>query len=180
MMRAPRGYHPLAALAELTDVDDSGKQQLVSHYGLLGEKHSEVYRLQHFGFSSRPPKGSTSVVVSLGGERSRSVILGGEHDDYRPTGLEEGESKLYDMHGNVIFMAGKTGIPVHVSKGDFDVTVDEDDAVITTKKGKFRVSSKGDAFIASEGKIYLGTKDGSGAVAVMTASGPSSKVFAVV
>ena len=39
-----RGYRPKVALAELTDVDDSGKQQVVSHYGLQGEQR------RHAGF----------------------------------------------------------------------------------------------------------------------------------
>ena len=82
-----RGYRPQLALAEISAVDDSGKQQTVSHYAFKGEDHSGVYRPQPFGMSSRPPKGSTGIVVSLGGERSRSVFLGGEHDDHRPRDL---------------------------------------------------------------------------------------------
>lgn len=170
-MTEMRGYLSKVSLAELTALDDSGKQQLVSHYGYAGERHSEVYRPQYFGFSSHPPKGSTGVVASLGGERSRSVFLGGEHDDHRPTGLKEGEAKLYDAEGNLVFLGRKNGVTVTTSQGD---------TTIATKNGKITLTSKGDAFVHSDGKVYLGTKDGKNAVAVMTANGPSSKVFVVV
>lgn len=166
-----RGYRPQIALGEISDVDDKGKQQTVTHHGFAGERHSEVYRPQHFGFSSRPPKGSTGVVVSLGGERNRSVFLAGEHDDHRPTGLKEGQAKLYDSAGNVIFMAGDDGLTKKVAKGDFAVSVSEKDVTIETKKGKVKVTSKGDVFIASEGKVYLGSSDGKNCYPVATSNG---------
>lgn len=169
-MIAPRGYLPKAALAELTEVDDSGAQQLVSHHGFAGERHSEVYRPQSFGFSSRPPKGSTGLIVSLGGERSRSVFLGGEHDDHRPKGLGDGEAKLYDAAGNLIYFARKNGVSVQAAQGD---------VTVTTAKGKITVTAKGDAFVHSEGKVYLGTKDGKNAFRVATEGGYSNKVYAV-
>lgn len=166
-----RGFYPKIALAELADVDDSGAQQLVSHHGFAGERHSEVYRPQNFGFSSRPPQGSTGLVVSLGGERSRSVFLGGEHDDHRPTGLKEGEAKLYDADGNLIFLGRKNGMTVTTEKGD---------TTVTTKNGKITLTSKGDAFVHSAGKVYLGTKDGKNAARVATEAGYSNKVYAVI
>ena len=173
-----RGYHPHLAFAEIGEVDDSGTQQLVSHYALAGESHTKVYRPQGHGLSSNPPKGSTGVVVSLGGERSRSVLLGAEHDKYRPTGLKEGETKLYDMSGNVIYMANKSGTTVSTKEGD---------TMIATPNGKMTVSSKGDIkyssdkgnfFVRAKGKIHLGSSDGKNTFAVVTSNGPSSKVFA--
>ena len=173
-----RGYHPHLALSEIIKVDDSKAQQTVSHYALAGEKHTQIYRPQFHGFSSNPPAGSTGIVVSLGGERSRSVLLGAEHDKYRPTDLKEGEAKLYDMSGNVIYFANKTGISVNTAEGD---------TTITTPKGKMTVSSKGDIkyssdkgnfFVNADGKIHLGSSDGKNTKAVVTVSGPSSKVFA--
>jgi phage gp45-like len=168
-----RGYRPLVALAELTDSDDGESQQLVSTYGFAGERLSKVYRAQQFGFTARPPKGSTGQIVSLGGERSRAVFIGGEHDDYRPKGLREGEGKLYDSSGNVIFMRCDEGILVRAEQGD---------AIMETPQGKVRVSADGDIFVAATDaarKVYLGTLDGAGAVPVFTMRGPSRRVFAV-
>lgn len=171
MNRGPRGYFPSIALGELDEIDDSGKQQTVSHQGLAGESHTGVYRPQMFGMSSHPPKGSTGVVVSAGGERSRAVFIGGEHDDYRPTGLNDGECKLYDSAENVIFLAKKNGISVSASEGGVSVK---------TSQGDVTIDAKGNVYVSAKGKVYLGTSDGSGASPVMTQAGPSSKVYAAV
>jgi phage gp45-like len=168
-----RGYRSLAALAELTGSDDTQGQQLVSTYGLAGERLTEVYRSQQYGFTARPPKGSTGQIVSQGGERSRAVFIGGEHEDYRPKDLREGEGKLYDLSGNLIFMRCDEGILVHAEEGD---------AIVETKHGKVRVSAEGDIYVAptdAARKVYLGTLDGAGAVPVFTMRGPSRRVFAV-
>jgi phage baseplate assembly protein V len=187
-MRPPRGYHPQFALAELLEVDDEGKQQTVTHHGLAGEKHSEVYRPQPFGFSSHPPKGSTGVVASLGGERNRSVFFGGEHDDHRPTKLKEGQVKNYDKAGNSIGLLADDGVATAVAKGDhattvekgaFSVTVKEKDVTVETKKGKVKITAKGDVFVASEGKVYLGSSDGNDCARVALEGGVySSNVYA--
>lgn len=180
-----RGYRPQLALAELTAVDDSGKQQTVSHYAFKGEDHSGVYRPQPFGMSSRPPKGSTGIVVSLGGERSRSVFLGGEHDDHRPRDLEEGEAKLYDAEGNLIYLSRKNGTKIKTVKGDTVIETDDGkltlsskgDKTLESKNGKVTMKASGDVVIEASGRILLG---GAGATAaVATNAGYSTKVFAV-
>lgn len=182
-MRPPRGYQPQFALAELLEVDDSGKQQTVTHHGLAGEKHSEVYRPQPFGFSSHPPKGSTGVVGSLGGERNRSVFLGGEHDDHRPTKLKEGQVKYYDQVGNTIGLLKDDGIATAVVKGDHATTVEKGKLAIEVKEkeislkakkdskleitdGKMTVKAKGDVEVNTDGKVVLGetTTNGNHAV----------------
>jgi phage baseplate assembly protein V len=185
-MRSPRGYYPQVALAELVEIEDGGKQQTVTHHGLAGEKHSGVYRPQYFGFSSHPPKGATGVVVSAGGERSRSVFLGGEHDDHRPTGLKEGEAKLYDAEGNIIFLGRKNGTKIKTAKGDTVIETDDGkftmtskgDKTFESKDGKVTMKAGGDVVIETKGKILLG---GAGATArVGTEAGFSNKVFAVI
>ena len=180
-----RGYRPQIALGEIYEVDDSGKQQTVSHYGFKGEDHSGVYRPQPFGLSSRPPKGSTGIVVSLGGERSRSVFLGGEHDDHRPQDLNEGELKLYDAEGNLIFLSRKNGTKIKTIKGDTVIETDDGkftmsssgDKTLESKNGKVTMKAGGDVVIESAGRVLLGGPGASAAVA--TNAGYSSKVFAV-
>lgn len=175
-----RGYPPQIALAELLEVDDKGKQQRVTHHAFAGEKHSEVYRPQPFGFSSSPPKGSTGAVVSLGGERNRSLFFGGEHDDHRPTGLEEGQAKLYDAAGNLIFFGRKNGLSVSTKKGNTEIKTADGDTVIEGTEGKITIKSKKAVHIHSDDKIHLGSKDGQGTARVATESGYSNKVFAKV
>lgn len=167
-----RRFHDQTDLADLVDVDDSGGLQIVGHYGLAGERHSKVYRPQAFGLSSRPPQGSTGLVVSLGGERSRSVFLGGEHEKYRPKGLADGETKLYDAEGNVIHFARKNGVKVTTAKGD---------TTIETPNGKVHITSDGHHYVyPKSGKVYLGSPDGSGCFPVATLGGPSKNVLAFV
>jgi phage baseplate assembly protein V len=178
-----RGYHPHLALAEILKVDDSKAQQSVKHRALTGELHTQILRPQFHGFSSNPPVGSSGVVISLGGERSRSVLLGAEHDKYRPTGLKPGETKFYDIgdgkgKANTVHLANEAGIAIDTQAGD---------TTITTPNGKMTVSSKGDIkyssdkgnfFVNADGKIHLGSSDGKKTFAVVTTKGPSSKVFA--
>lgn len=181
-----RGYRPQVALAELNKVDDSGKQQFVDHHGFAGETHTGVYRPQNFGFSSHPPKGSTGIVVSLGGERSRSLFLGGEHDDHRPKDLGEGEAKLYDAEGNVIFLSRKNGTKIKTVKGDTVIETDDGkftlsskgDKSFESKDGKVTMKAGGDVVIEANGKILLGGASASARVA--TESGFSDKVLAVI
>lgn len=184
----PRGYFPKVVLSEITKVNDDGKQQTVTHHGLAGEQHSDVYRPQYFGLSSHPPKGSTGITISLGGERSRSILFGGEHDEHRPTKLKEGELKLYDAEKNTIYLERKKGITVTASEGDTKIDTpkgkvtftQKGDTKIETNEGTIVLTAKGDVFVHSEGKVYLGSKDGSGASRVSTEAGLSNKVFAVI
>jgi phage gp45-like len=181
-----RGYHPHLALSELVSVDDSGPQQKVSHFALAGESHTDVYRPQFHGFSSNPPAGSTGVVVSLGGERSRSVLVGAEHDKYRPVGLKEGEVKLYDIGDpkaqagkvNTVYLANKAGIAVDTQVGDTSITTPNGKLTVSTKGDIKYTSDKGNFFIKADGKIHLGSSDGKNTFAVVTVKGPSAKVFA--
>lgn len=133
-----RGYHPSDPLCELTDVDDSGPQQTVSHFALIGEQHTGVYRAQPHGFTSYPPKGSTGVMAAAGGgERSRTVFFGGEHDKYRPTGLKEGQTELYDTEKNTLLLATKDGVMLTTTTGDTALNTKAGDATYTaTKKDK--------------------------------------------
>lgn len=172
-MRPPRGYQPQFALAELLEVDDSGKQQTVTHHGLAGEKHSEVYRPQPFGSTSVPPKGSTGVVGSLGGERNRSVFFAGEHDDYRPKNLKPGQKASYDLAGNITTWGGDSGVSTGVKKGDHATTVEKGKLAIDVKEkeislkakkdsklevtdGKMTVKAKGDVEVNTDGRVALG------------------------
>lgn len=178
-----RGYHPHLALSEIIKVDDSKGQQVVSHYALAGEKHTQIYRPQFHGFSSNPPAGSTGVVVSLGGERSRSVLIGAEHEKYRPTDLKDGETKLYDIgdgkgKANTVHLANKTGIAIDTQAGDTTITTPNGKMTVSTKGDIKYSSDKGHFFINADGKIHLGSADGKNTHAVVTTSGPSKKVFA--
>jgi phage gp45-like len=163
-----RGYHPQVALGEIVKIDDSGKQQTVDHHGIAGQQHSEVYRAQYFGLSSNPPKKSTGFFIGFGGEQNRAVFIGGEHDDYRPTGLKEGETKSYDKTGNTIHFQNDDGVTHTTKKGDTTHTTSEGKLSISAKKdsslsisdGKYDVKAKKDSkYEISDGKLTLKAKN---------------------
>jgi phage gp45-like len=186
-MTSNRGYHPHLIRSEFIETDDSKEEQVVKLYGLAGEELKDVYRPQTYGLSAHAPKKSNGVLVSFGGERSLSMLLGGDLPSKRPHGLKEGEVKLYDVEGNVIFMALKNGISVSAAKGDVvvksaegKITINaEGDIEMKSAQGKVTIGAKGHIFVApSDGnKVYLGLSSPGGA-AVVTTLGPSPNVFA--
>lgn len=159
---------------ELIETDDKGPLQLAKANGYAGEELDKVHVARQHGLASHPPKGSHGVGLSLGDERSLTVILGQEHQDKRPRDLKEGNTVLYDAAGNATRMLGDDGVwhdagnRPHKVTGK-TITIDGTDT-ITLKVGSMLVK-------ISAARIDLGGEAGS---AVMTQAGPSSKVFAVV
>src|SRR5688572_19030123 len=90
---------------KVEETDDSQPIQTLKVLGLHNEQLTGVHRIQYFGDTGHVPKGSHGLAADLYGDRKRVVLLGVEHDEKRPTELKEGEKKLYDMHGNVIFQS---------------------------------------------------------------------------
>ena len=112
----------------LTKVDDKGDQQLVNYKGLEGEEHTEVLRIQPFGFSSVPPKDSEALVASLG-TRDMPVVLGAEHPDHRPKDLKDGAFRAYDKSGAYMESDGEGNMMMKNSKGTFKLDKDGNIAV---------------------------------------------------
>lgn len=63
---------------------------------------NDVPMLFYYGFSSAMPMGGDKLVVHGNGERSSAVAIASGHQQYRFTGLNDGEVVLYDQWGNVI------------------------------------------------------------------------------
>lgn len=79
--------------------------------GSLGIR-DKTPRLADYGFSSNPPKGSHVIVLALGGERTDAVAIATGDPAHRFTGLEEGETVLYDkLRGTFVHLA-KDGIVI--------------------------------------------------------------------
>ena len=166
-----RGYHPHLVRSEFVSTDDSDGEQAVNLYGLDGEVLKSVYRPQHYGLSSHAPVGSHGVLVSFGGERNQSFLLGGELPEKRPIKGSEGDVKLYDQSGNVVYMGQKNGISISTASGN---------AVVKTSKGTITLQSDGHAYVDPGGNnVYLGMSSVGGSK-VMTQSGPSRNVYALV
>lgn len=153
--------------AEHVDADDEGDLQTVTILGQHGETLKRVHRLQPFGFHSNVPAGSHGLGAQFGyGGRTLRAFLGGEHQDHRPRKREVGSSALYDANGNILSLVQKelrvTGKHATVVEGTDQTTVQLTDGTQVVLKDK---------------KVFLGGTQG--AQAVMTAGGPSTRVFAV-
>ncbi len=91
-----------------TLTDDSGERQLVQmtegHVGVGGTERvtDKVPRVTEFGFSSVLPDDSEIVVIRRNGERSNSIAIASQHRASRPTGLEPGDTAIYDVRGRII------------------------------------------------------------------------------
>ncbi len=168
-----RGYHPHLVRGEFIQTDDSADDgfQLVDLYGLDGETLKQVYRPQPYGLSTHAPKKSNGMFVSFGGERSLSMLIGGDLPGKRPHKLNEGDAVLYDQTGNVVSMVQKNGISVNAANGDI---------VAKSAQGKVTITSKGHTYVdPGSSNVYLGMSSVGGAK-VMTESGPSKNVYAAV
>lgn len=107
--------------------DDSKTAQLLQVKLNDSETRDGTPRIAEFGFSSRPPNGSDVLVVFLGGDRSKGVVVATGHQASRPLNLAEGESMVYDLWGKSIWLTKNNGIIVE-AKGA-PVTVNNATAV---------------------------------------------------
>lgn len=85
--------------AILTAINDGGGIQQVQVSILAGESMDKVARMQNFGFTSVPPKGSEGIILALQGNRENLVVVAADHRDFRVKGLAEGESAQYNKTG---------------------------------------------------------------------------------
>jgi phage baseplate assembly protein V len=88
----------------VTGVDDTGKIQKLQIAGLTDEAHDGVERMQQFGFTGVPPVGSECIPVFIGGSREHGVVVACDDRGSRPTGMESGESKMYNSQGDYIYI----------------------------------------------------------------------------
>jgi phage baseplate assembly protein V len=94
-------------LAVIRLIDDAGPYQKVQlDLGPIGpdgqplQLRDETYVLQHFGFTSHPPRGSDAALIALGGDANQVVVIATGNREYRMTGLPEGGVAIHDQSGN--------------------------------------------------------------------------------
>lgn len=86
----------------VTLVDDSKKLQSVQVEMLDGELSDEAERFQQYGFSSVPFEEAEAIILHPAGTRSHAIVIAVDDRRHRPTGLEPGESALYDDQGQYV------------------------------------------------------------------------------
>lgn len=108
-------------------VKSAGKLQLVQVTILADETLDDVEHFEPFGFTSRAPAGAEAILASIGGRRGHPVALVITDRRFRPAGLEEGESALYDKTGTIILCKADGSVEIVPSNGqmtfDGDVQV---------------------------------------------------------
>lgn len=103
---------------EVEQTRDDGKAQTANLLGRDGEKlggQQGVMRIQAHGLSGHAPKGSHGLVLVIGGNSDQALLMGLEHPDHRPTGLGEGDTKIYDAHGQSFHFKNGEAV-LHVTK----------------------------------------------------------------
>lgn len=107
-------------IGRVTHLDDTGPSQQLQFKNAM--EVMTAGRLAEFGFSSGPPVGSDVVVAFMGGDRSSPVIIATNSKAYRHSGLNSGETVIYNQWGQFIKLTEKgitveaNGQPVTVSR----------------------------------------------------------------
>lgn len=112
LQRMMRRIQLATGWGRVTFSDDSKTAQLLQVKLNDSETRDGTPRIAEFGFTSRPPQGSDVLVVFLGGDRSKGVVVATAHQASRPANLREGESMVYDLWGKSIYLTQSGGIIV--------------------------------------------------------------------
>lgn len=112
MERLWRRVQLMSSWGRVTFSDDSRSAQLLQVKLNDSETRDDTPRIAEFGLTSRPPEGSDVLVVFLGGDRSKGVVVATAHQASRPKGLLVGEAMLYDLWGKSVYLTKDGGIVV--------------------------------------------------------------------
>lgn len=120
----------------ITTSNDSGVVQLVQTKFNDLETIDGMPRVAEFGFTSRPPDGTDVVAVFIGGDRSNGVIVATNDQSSRPTGLAVGETKLYSLAGQYVYLSA-SGIVIEAAS--MPVTVNDASTVTVNAQTTVKV-----------------------------------------
>lgn len=101
LMRSVRQTVARAVLKVISD--DRGLQRLQVQL-LADELHSQVPRIQEYGYTSVPLPGAEGIFLAVGGAREHGVIVATDDARYRPKNLEPGEVCIYTDEGDKIYL----------------------------------------------------------------------------
>ncbi|STJ26668.1 bacteriophage Mu Gp45 protein [Citrobacter braakii] len=107
------------SIARVTSASDSGPIQKLQIQTPL-EVRGDTPRMSDFGFSSGLPVGSDVVVAFLGGDRSSGVIIASNHQSYRQSCLNPGETVIYSQWGQLVKLT-ENGITIDAAGQPVDV-----------------------------------------------------------
>ncbi len=90
--------------AVITAVNDDTTLQTLQLTALQGEVLDLRERLQEYGFTSRPHPGADAIMVSLGGNRTNTVVVAVDDRRYRMKLQNNGDVALYTSTGNHVVL----------------------------------------------------------------------------
>ena len=103
----------LIGIGRVTLADDTGQvQELQITEGAAGQGFADrvldkVRRVGEFGFASVPPLGSEALLLRRLGQRALSIVIGTSHRPSRPTGLQPGDTGIYDVRGAKVMLTAE-------------------------------------------------------------------------
>jgi phage baseplate assembly protein V len=103
----------MVARAVVALVDDAGKLQVLQLGVLADETRDGCERFQEYGFTSVPLPGAEAVVLFVGGRRDHPLVVAVDDRRHRKTGLEPGESALYNHAGAYVLCKADGSVEVH-------------------------------------------------------------------
>ena len=92
-------------------VDDSKKQQQLQALVMAGEVQDEIENFEHYGLTTRMPKGSELVLLRVGGSGDHQIAIASAFRSARPKLAADKDVTLWDADGNMIELI-RTGIVV--------------------------------------------------------------------
>lgn len=123
LMPLKRRVQLMIARSVVLLVDDSLKTQGLQLQVYADDIRDGVERFQEYGFTSHPPADSEAIVVSLGGNTSKTIAIVIQHADSRLKNMAKGEVAICTDEGDVIHF--KRGNEIHIdSAGSVFVKAD--------------------------------------------------------
>lgn len=108
----------MLGIGRITSQKDSGEIQSAQYQTPL--EVASAPRMADFGFSSGLPVGTDVVIAFIGGDRSSPVIIASNHQGYRRTGLNEGETAIYNKWAMEVLLTEK-GVFIDAKGKDVEV-----------------------------------------------------------
>lgn len=96
-------------------VNDEAGRQFCQITVMDGEPKKDVDRVQMWGFSGVPMPGSSAIVLFLGSDRNKPIVIGDNHPEYRPKEGVPGESIQYDAIGQYIYLQEDGSIEIQTN-----------------------------------------------------------------
>lgn len=92
-------FQALIGTAKITATSDDGQLQRAQVRVSNLEMLDNVGNLTTYGLASRPLAGSDALILSLGGNRTNSLVIGTHDERHRVRNLAEGETAIYNAAG---------------------------------------------------------------------------------